>query len=398
MSTGSRWAFLAMQLPSQVRQLGLLGFLYVDVLPGWVHIGRRTLAGKCGAEISGMGGPVVICAHLQPAFSSFGLSTSLMMDNYVRGSTPVELTRAIQKCGRDGRWESALELLLQAFVHGEANSIHVGCCMSLCSRFAQWHAAIQLAAVAASFRLPPDVVIYSSALSACSRANEWLAALQIMWDGFNAGIQSDVTLHNSAISACAVPGKWRSALSLSCQVPRKDTFTMNGVLSAFQHGEWVQASSILEGMPCSRVGADAVTFNTLLNSLKHGESGEWKHAFAMFRILAQRHLQSQQITFNSSLRAVEASWQRALGIMTSMSCANVKADKITAASAISACGKAGFWQECLTILCDSEQSAVAFYSAIYACDNSGCWAMSLHLMEELMAANFQDCMREGHDE
>ena len=87
-------------------------------------------------------------------------------------------------------------------------------------------------------------------------------------------------------------------------------------------------------------------------------------------------------------RANHKEWEQALELLVQMERKEVQLDIISFDAAISACGKAGEWEQALVLFDLSAQKAqpniITCSTVISACGNAGEWPRALHFFDEAL--------------
>lgn len=125
----------------------------------------------------------------------------------------------MKKAINDGKMKRAYELFLQMRTvfkkYNEVpNVISYNAAISACGKAGKWEQAINLLLEMKKVGVPPDVISYNTAISACEKAGKWEQAISLLGEMKKARVHPDVISYSAAISACGNAGKWQKAIRI----------------------------------------------------------------------------------------------------------------------------------------------------------------------------------------
>jgi pentatricopeptide repeat protein len=271
---------------------------------------------------------------------------------------------------RVGKWEEALAALvaLRAAGHTPA-AVIVNKVITAAGRKGQWRTALELleqmrpgGGPGPAAGVKATAVSYSAALLFAGQAGEVDTALRVLDWMRSDGVAPDAVAFNAAISACrsAATERWRDAaalLSAARVAGVADIVTHNALLGVLDKaGQWQVALGLLKEM-CAAAAADAQAPSAGGAAPKAGVSAP------------------NGVSFATAIAACAAARQadEALRLLrVAMPAANVAPSVHASNSALTACERAGRWEDALALLGDMERDGpppdeVTVRSALFAC-------------------------------
>ncbi|BDA43178.1 Pentatricopeptide repeat-containing protein At5g02860 [Coccomyxa sp. Obi] len=316
------------------------------------------------------------------------------------------LMAACQACGN--RWKSALDFLEQMEDAGiKGNVVLYTTLMSVCRRGGQPEIAVRIFRTMESDGLQLDVVAYNQAMASCSWEQAW-ACFNAMR---RAGVQPNTRSYNALIAACERDGEADRALEAFARMEREATktygyvepsaVTYNTLISACgKAGKYEEALEIAAAMRSAGHAPDSFTVCSLVAAA--GTAGRWRSALATFRDFCAAGGRPNTATYNALIRALGQGGQpaRALAVFDGMRSGQPPApdqapapppDARTWAAAIAACRANGRWRDVLRLyhdMCDSEfvLDGYVLQTVISACERAGAWEEADAVFQRMEAA------------
>jgi pentatricopeptide repeat protein len=271
---------------------------------------------------------------------------------------------------RVGKWEEALAALvaLRAAGHTPA-AVIVNKVITAAGRKGQWRTALELlqqmrpgGGQGPASGVKATAVSYSATLLFCGQAGEVETALRVLDWMRDDGVAPDAISFNAAISACrsAATERWRDAAALLAAARAAgvaDIVTHNALLGVLDKaGQWQVALGLLKEM-CAAAAADAQAPSAGGAAPKAGVSAP------------------NGVSFATAIAACAAARQadEALRLLrVVMPAANVAPSVHASNAALTACERAGRWEDALALLAAMERDGpppdeVTVRSALFAC-------------------------------
>lgn len=185
--------------------------------------------------------------------------------------------------------------------------------ISACGKQRKWQAALQLLCSLEHGRLQPSIVSYNAAMAACAGASLWERTLQLLPTLHSKRLRESAITFLTAISACGKGGHWQGACHLLMEAKRCSAVTAgicNAVITAYDRSmQWQRAMQLI-GEMCKEQMVDVISFNAALSACK----GPWQTAVLLLSTLESLEVQADQITYNSAITACVKgdSWQMAV--------------------------------------------------------------------------------------
>ncbi|CAE8637386.1 unnamed protein product [Polarella glacialis] len=125
-------------------------------------------------------------------------------------------------------------------------------------------------------------------------------------------------------------------------------FSYNAAISACEKGgQWQLALGLLSSMPDMRVTPDKISYNAAISACEKG--GQWQLALSLLSSMPETKVTPDEISYCAVMESLDSGgqWLAALALLQEMLVARLDAIPKARRSAISACSRAGHWQEAL---------------------------------------------------
>ena len=300
--------------------------------------------------------------------------SSLMLELRIVPSL-ISCNASASSCEKSRRWQDALKVLQTIeLARLQADAISFNTIISSCGSSSEWQQALSTF-YALSTWIRPDVVSFNSAMSACEKASEWEQALRLFESMPETSVHRDVVSFNAAISSCEKGSQWQCAFNLLTRMAEArvnpDAVTESALIASC---EWQAALLLRNFMKRDRIQLNLVTSNALI------ASSPWPLAFQVLR----SGLEPDVTSFSAVMSSCE--WLKALNLLKHE--ANV-ANVISFSTCITACEKAGTWQEALEILQMLEAYAlpnvISFNAAMSSCEKVAEWQRAFGFFDAMCA-------------
>ncbi|CAK9016917.1 unnamed protein product [Durusdinium trenchii] len=276
-------------------------------------------------------------------------------------------TSEISALGRQSRWEAAIAKCVELYNEElQPGIVTYNSLLSALDKASQSVKALHLLQLlrSDSVTLQPDIVSFCSVASASSRGQDWPQSLHLLWVAKCEGLEPNTFTGNAAITALERGGQWHLAIE--------------SLIKALEHG------------PCP----DRITFNTVITAL--GRSSRWEEAVAMLEELEKHKLEPNTVSFNSATAACAGgssdscqAWKVGFHLLRRGSSQIASFPEVQAcSSALSACARAGCWQQALQTFSVMRHhgpfpDVAACGALLDAFDQAGLWPWSLWLLEQM---------------
>ena len=235
-----------------------------------------------------------------------------------------------------------------------------------------WQLALSLFSAMPGARVQRNV-IHFNAMSSCNR---WRPALSLFQTMLLSDLEPDAISFNTAISS---QEQWQLAFRfLAMPGIRPNMVTLNALISSCD-GEWWLALMALSGLDPNRT-AEPITFNAAMSSCQ--KAGHWPWATEVLRTMSRLQSERDIISYSSVVSACEkaAAWAEALSIGRVLQESQLQLDLIFNAS-LSACEKSGNWQLSLHLLrSEVRPDVISFNATISSYDRIGRWQHAIETM------------------
>ncbi|CAJ1372643.1 unnamed protein product [Effrenium voratum] len=291
----------------------------------------------------------------------------LLQSRKVQASV-VTYNAAMGACERNSRWQQALQFLLLLQERRLASAVTHLTAVAAAGKGRQWELACHLLSNTGEISAPERVASYNAALSAARGA--WIAALKMLKDLHREELRSDVITFNAALVAGA---SWTDALSLLCAMALlrvgADAVSRNSVMASLRGGQWRLAVHLFS--PGDPFSAAALARAAAEDSAASAASGAWRLAVQLARQVPQ-----DLVTSNCALRGLRERWPHCLRIFNNLPAQRLQPDMITRTAVVSA----GIpWQAALLI---SSHGDAALLVACLGRLADGAWARALRLVKD----------------
>ena len=293
----------------------------------------------------------------------------------------------------------------------------VNAALQAAARLGRWREAVALLERLGKQRVRPNAASYLSAVSACARVEQkervgsWrrddptieaaeraAAAVAMIDDMERHGLDADLRCINAALRACALLADSKPGLELFGSIERRglrpDLLSYSAALTccgADEEEGCDSALALLDSMARNRIQPDVVTYGAAIAACATG--GRWKEAC---ELLARMEVPGSEVApdiqcYNSCITALGrgdrcADALQMLGRLESHP--RLQPTTVSYNAAISACERAGHWQDAVRLL-DSmihptsavQPSTVSLNAAISACEKAGEWRQAIRLLE-----------------
>ena len=237
---------------------------------------------------------------------------------------------AISAIGKAGEWRDALRLFDECKAAMKPNVFVYGA--ALAARGLPWAEARALLAQMRAQRIPPNVIVYNSAIHAAARSGEPARALELLRAMEGDSLRPTVSSYNAVLDACAKasPAHWELALQ------------------------------ILPEMRSHGVRPDAISYNCAVAAL--AKAGEAELAL---QLLGERRdvdgLKPNAVAYNLAITACAKSsgHESALALLAEARELKLQPDAAAFSATIAACANAAQVGKALEVLHEAERSGVA---------------------------------------
>jgi len=282
------------------------------------------------------------------------------------------------------------------------NVFTFGSLMNACNRARDAQKAMKvLRSMENDYGVPPNAIVYSSAISACARSEppQPKLAMKLLQEVVEEKkLQMSVVGFNAAISACAQASDWESAISM---LRRMEEATTKSKEKTKFNNDTDNLCEFLVPEP------DGVTYGTVLTACERGK--QWKLILKNVESMQERELPLDARSVMSCLHAcaelgLAYEALRYLDIMkTAKSSPQQTAglqrygarkpllgpDEIAYRCAITACARGGAWREGIQLLEECKNvtgtpaNTIAYTAAITGCEYAGEWKEAFFLLDRM---------------
>ena len=261
--------------------------------------------------------------------------------------------------------------------------IHYNKEISKCSKCKgeQWQRAIMLLRKVQRNDLEANVISYNSTISAIG---QWNRAIHLLKEVQMKDLEADVISFSTTTSASQKATEWTWAV-LGLEMMRTSGMKPNEINYGTALGEnWQQALEMFSEMTMSRLRKNVISYGSLMCICE--AAGKWQEAVLLLKALEDAALSPNALIFRAAIGACGAQWQHALKLL-SQAIELKQRNLMTCNEAISACGKAGEWQQSLKILIELIEhghlspDAISFGAAMSSCEKFSEWQQVLELLQ-----------------
>lgn len=256
----------------------------------------------------------------------------------------VTFNTLINSCAEEGDAKGALALFLQAQKEATPDVITYTNTIKACAKSKWSRKAMQLLEDAKQKKnIMLDAYIYTSVIDACAKAKMWNEAFELLDDMKKNKVIPNEYTYSSAITACGNCGKWKKALELFDQMKSNDlkasAVGYNAVISALARGARLQMES------------NSTTFS---GTMDDENDGDHHLDLSVKSVLLLDEMKRFKIrpdiyTFSSVMSCLSSygKYQEAITLISNMRNGppRVHPNKIIYTGAISACARAGAYQD-----------------------------------------------------
>lgn len=302
------------------------------------------------------------------------------------------------------------------------NVFTFGSLMNVCNRARNADKALELLrSFEKEHRVPPNAIVYSSAISACARAQppKTQAALDLLREAIEEKeLEMSVTGFNAAISACAHAVEWKSAIKLLDRMEEasEKAFEVEGaseIVTELESKEKEESDSVNEIQRFLIPEPDQITYGTILSACERGE--QWSLVLNYAQTMENRGLELDVLSLTSCLHACQQLGlaEEALKYLEQMKTVHPMVpitarlerpgakqplkgpDAVAYRLAISACARGGAWKDGIRLLQKFEEDTgqapgvVAYTAAITGCEYAAKWKEAFHLLDRMRKAGVE---------
>ncbi|CAM9221077.1 unnamed protein product [Ectocarpus fasciculatus] len=320
----------------------------------------------------------------------------------------ITYTGAMEACGRAGRWNNALGLLAEVRDRGlRPDTFTLNAVMDALGRSGETEKALALLETMRpprprarpSSATPPGFLPSSAPPSAYDSGGVHSAATLSA-----GGVKSSNSIGRLKNGGGGVSGGEGGRGGGGGGGPRADVFTWSAAMTAcIEGGQWQKVAGMLEEMRGDGVPPNVINYNLAIRAL--GQGGDWERATGLLEEMKEAGVSPDDRTFNAAIEACGRGgcWERAVRLVDDMHTQGLVPDSLTYSIVIAACDRSGAWDVALMMLDDAREedeaekggnarggggvktkgkaNVFSYTAAVSACGKAGRWEEAVGLLD-----------------
>eukprot|EP00438_Fugacium_kawagutii_P006596 Skav212975 [mRNA] locus=scaffold423:54590:55945:- [translate_table: standard] len=243
----------------------------------------------------------------------------------------------------------------------QVNAVALGTALAACELAGRWELALQLMVDRVKIS---DLACFNCAISSCERGSKWQHALVLF---AQARLPNDST-YSAAMLACRKANQWQRALCLWCErskvtyLAEPTAITWSAAVSAAESGsQWQLALVLLELSGAASLQLDGIIYSAASSACQR--SGQWRWPLQFIEIMQSSNIELSMVVQSIGLEAASVSgWKSTVDFLEKMQChgpaSDSASDSEVVALATAACDREQQHEQLCKLLGDSQQATV----------------------------------------